>query len=63
MGDAKFFSQQFDELRYSLTKREDNSLAYSLARYAIDIPNFLVWIEDVPSQFYSVFQTDLSDFS
>ena len=63
LGDAKFFPQQFEELRYSYTKREDNSLAHSLARYAISIPDFLVWMEDVQSQFYSVFQTDLLGFS
>ena len=63
LEDARFLSQQFDELRYSHIKREDNSLAHSLARYAIGILDFLVWMEDVPSQFYFVFQTDLSGFS
>ncbi|XP_075654794.1 uncharacterized protein LOC142624960 [Castanea sativa] len=62
LEDAKFFSQQFDELLYSHTKRKGNNLAHSLTRYAIGIPDFLVWMEDVPSQLYSVFQTDLSDF-
>ncbi|XP_075645311.1 uncharacterized protein LOC142616321 [Castanea sativa] len=54
LEDAKFLSEQFDELLYSHTKREDNSLAHSLARYAIGIPDFLVWMEDVPSQLYSL---------
>ena len=63
LEDVRILSQHFDELRYSHTKREGNCLAYSLARYAVDILDFLVWIEDVPSQFYSVFQTDLSGFS
>ena len=63
LEDAKFLSLQFEELRYSHTKMEGNSLAYSLARYAIGIPEFLVWMEDVPSQFYSILQTDLSGFS
>ena len=63
LEDAKFLSQQFEELRYSHTKREGNSLAHSLARYAIGIPDFLVWMEDIPSQFYSILQTDLSGFS
>ena len=40
--DARFLSQQFDELRYSHTKREGNSLAHSLVRYAVGIPDFLV---------------------
>ena len=42
LEDVRILSQQFDELRYSHTKREGNSLAYSLARYAVGIPNFLV---------------------
>ena len=63
LEDARFLSQQFDELRYSHTKREGNSLAHSLVRYAVGIPDFLVWMEDVPPQFYYVLQTDLSDFS
>ena len=59
LEDVRILSQHFDELRYSHTKREGNCLAHSLARYAVGIPDFLVWMEDVPSQFYSVFQTDL----
>ena len=60
LEDARFLSQQFDELRYSHTKREGNSLAHSLVRYAVSIPDFLVWMEDVPSKFFSVLQTNLS---
>ena len=63
LGDAKILFQQFDELLYSYIKREGNSLAHSLIRYAVDILDFLVCMEDVPSQFYSVFQADLSGFS
>ncbi|XP_075665644.1 uncharacterized protein LOC142635355 [Castanea sativa] len=63
LEDAKFLSEHFDELLYSHTKREGNNLAHSLARYAIGIPDFLVWMDDVPSQLYSVFQTDLAGFS
>ena len=56
LEDVRILSQQFDELRYSHTKREDNSLAHSLARYAVGILDFLVWMEDVPSQFYLYFK-------
>ena len=63
LEDVRILSQNFDELRYSHTKKEDNSLAHSLARYAVGIPDFLVWIEDISSQLYSVFQTNLSGFS
>ncbi|XP_075661753.1 uncharacterized protein LOC142631464 [Castanea sativa] len=47
LEDAELLSQQFDELCYSHIKREGNSLSYSLARYAVCISNFLVWIEDI----------------
>ena len=63
LEDAMFLSQQFDELHYSHTKREGNSLAHSLVRYAVDILDFLVWMEDVSPQFYYILQTNLSDFS
>ncbi|KAL0017052.1 hypothetical protein SO802_004121 [Lithocarpus litseifolius] len=63
LEDVKVLSLHFEELRYSHTKREGNSLAHGLARYALSIPDLLVWMEDVPPQFYSVLQTDLPSFS
>ena len=48
LEDAKILSRHFDELRYSHTKREGNNLAHSLVRYVVSIPDFLVWMEDVP---------------
>ena len=56
LEDVRILSQHFDELHYSHTKREGNCLAHSLARYAIGIPDFLVWMEDVPSQFFLYFK-------
>jgi len=35
------------------------TLLLSLARYAISIPDFLVWMEDVPPQFHVFVQADL----
>ena len=61
--DAKQLSQRFDELLNSHTKRECNTLAHSLARYAVGIPNFLVLMEDVPPQFHDVLQADLLGLS
>ena len=57
--DVRILSQNFDQLLYSHTKREGNSMAYSLTRYAIGIPDFLVWMEDVPPHIRSVLQVDL----
>ena len=57
--DAKVLSQQFDELLYSYTKRESNTVAHSLARYTINIPYFLMWMEDVPPQLHSILKANL----
>ena len=51
-------SQSFQKLLYSHTKREGNSVAHSLARYANNIPDFLVWVEDVPPCIQSFVQAD-----
>ena len=48
LEDVRMLSQSFQKLLYSHTKREGNSVAHSLARYANNIPDFLVWVEDVP---------------
>ena len=51
LKDVKMLSQSFQNLLYSHTKREGNSVAHSLARYASSIPDFLVWMEDVHHAF------------
>ena len=42
LEDVRMFSQRFDTMLYSHTKREGNSETHSLARHAITIPDFLV---------------------
>ena len=42
LEDVRIFSQRFDTMLYSHTKREGNFVAHSLTRYAISIPDFLV---------------------
>jgi len=56
--DAKVLPQQFDQMLYSHTKRESNSLAHSLTRYAIGILYFLVWIKNVLPQLHYVSQAN-----
>ena len=46
---------------FTHTKRECNTLTYGLARYAAGIPDFLVWMDDVPLQFHDILQVDLLD--
>ena len=40
-------------------QKKKNHVTNNLARYAIGILDFLVWMEDVPPQLHSVLQTDL----
>ncbi|XP_075662967.1 uncharacterized protein LOC142632455 [Castanea sativa] len=42
LEDVRRFSQNFDELLFSHTKRDGNIVAHSLAKYALSIPDFLV---------------------
>ena len=53
---------KFSELSYSHTKREDNKLAYSLAKLAANFPNCIVWKEDVLSTVLPFVQADLTPF-
>ena len=63
LEDVRMFSQRFDTMLYSHTKREGNSIAHNLARYAISIPNFLVWMEDIPPHIQYFVQADLAGFN
>ena len=44
---VKMFANSFVRLLYSHIKRNDNGVAHSLAKNALCIPDFLVWMEDV----------------
>lgn len=60
--DAKFYSRSFVKLLYSRTSRtsrETNNLAHSLARHAINVSYYAVWMEFIPPQFNAEFQADL----
>ena len=37
-------------------------VARSLTRYAINVSNYVVWMEDAPSQTLNVIQADLAGF-
>ena len=61
--DIRRCSTLFNQLCYFHVKRKCNKVIHSLARYAVHISNFLVWIEDVPPQILSIVQADLASFS
>ena len=49
-------------LLYSHSKRNDNGVAHSLAKNALCIPDFQVWMEDVSSHIGSILQLDVVKF-
>ena len=57
--DVKMFSNNFVRLLYSHIKRNSNTIAHSLAKNALCILDFQVWMEDVPSHFVSILQLDV----
>ena len=61
--DALSQSGSFTKLLYSHTKREGNKLAHSLARHAINVNEYVVWMEDVPLPLFSLFQANLAKLS
>ena len=50
----------FWEEHYSHVKKEGNMVAHSLARYALIISNFVVWMKDVPSPFLLIVLSDIA---
>ena len=59
--DVKLFAKNFVRLSYSHIKRSGNSVAHNLAKHAIRIPDFQVWMEDVPSNVVSFLHLDVVD--
>ena len=53
----------FTELHYSHVKRESNIVAYKLARHAIYVLNFVVWMEDVLPPLFPVVSADIVGFT
>ena len=53
----------FNELHYSNVKREANNVAHKLARHAIYVLDFAVWMEDVPSLLFPSVLADIANFT
>ena len=54
MNDIRYDANLFYQLRYSHVRREGNIVARSLVRYALEITDSIVWMEDVPQSLFSV---------
>nr|POE80721.1 hypothetical protein CFP56_73999 [Quercus suber] len=57
--DVKLVANNFVSLSYSHIKRNGNSVAHNLVEHAIRIPDFQVWMEDVPSHVVSFLHSDV----
>ena len=53
----------FTELHYSHVKREGYIVNHKLARYAICVLDFAVWMEDVPPPLFRVVLADIASFT
>ena len=53
----------FNELHYSHVKREGNIVAHKLARHAICVLDFTVWMEDVPPPLFLVVLAGIASFT
>ena len=58
----RFSHVRREGLLYSHIKRNDNVVAYSLAKNKLCIPDFQVWMEDVLSHIGSILQLDVVEF-
>ena len=63
IDDVNILSRSFSKLHYSHTRREGNKFDHKLARHAINVSSFVVWMESIPLNFFDVFQADLASVS
>ena len=63
LQDTLSLSSVFSKLSYSHTKREGNTVAHNLAQLVINLPNCVIWIEDISSNVLSFYQADLAGIS
>ena len=63
MEDIRFNASFFNQLLYYHVKGEGNKVAHKLARHALCISDFSVWMEDVPPPIHSVVLDDIVGFS
>ena len=60
LEDAKALLYHFERYRFTHTRRSGNIVAHALARRALNIQNFCVWMEDVPPDIVPILYSDSS---
>ena len=61
IDDVLLCYSSFHKLHYSHTKREGNKVAHYIMRYALNISDFVVWMEDVPPPVSVVVKADAAN--
>ena len=59
IDDVKRVANSFVRLLYSYVKRNGKRVAHSLAKNTLRIPDFQVWMEDIPLHIVSILQLDV----
>ena len=62
LQEANLLSMSFTKLHYSHIRREGNMVAHNLARYARNVSDYVVWMEDAPPHIHNVIQADSAFF-
>ena len=53
----------FTELHYSHLKKGGNIVAHKLARHAICVLDFVMWMKDVPPTLFPIVLVDIAGFT
>lgn len=56
---AQDIAYRLSHVKFQHVGREGNSVAHNLIRHAHHVTGFFVWMEDVPSHCFDVYQPDL----
>ena len=57
---VRSYARCFNELHYSHVKREGNMVTHGLARFALNVSDYVVRMEDILPQFHSFVLADIA---
>ena len=52
-------ARYFNQLHYSHVKRESNMVTHDLARFVLNVSDYVVWMKNVPPQLHSFVLADI----